>query len=107
MEAKAKRGKTRFRPDKKLLILDLYEDNNKFRWIFPLVSLLLFIFVVFTVILWETTEKQEPSYIEILMEPAAFQTFGVGANIRHPGIKVVDKLGVINMHTNLECLEQY
>ena len=90
-----KRGKTRLRPEKGFLIIDFYEDRNKFRWIFPLATLLLFIFVVFTIIVSTTEERKEPSKVKIDIEPANYQIFGhYKSNIRDPGITVLDKFDV-------------
>ena len=94
-EKQIKRGVTRMRPENVFLIIDFYEDRNKFRWIFPLAMLMLFIFIIFTIVIKQPAEKKEPYYIELSVEPANYQLFGKNQNnIRDPGIKIMDKNGV-------------
>ena len=90
-----KRGKTRLRPEKTFLVIDFYEDKNKFRWIFPLATLLVFIFVVFTIIVSGKKEVKEASKIQLSVEPANYQVIGTNqSSLREPGITVLDKYDV-------------
>ena len=97
-EAPNTQRKFRLKPDDSLLVIDFYEDRHKFRWIFPLSTLFVFIFMVFTIFTSQPLEQKSPSKVELDLEPANFQVLGHEKfNVRQPLIKVLDRNNVCGL----------
>ncbi len=76
------------------MVIDLYEDRHRGRFAFPLIILILFLFIVFTIIAATEDPDLKPDTIELQVPSSSELVIGFEKANRTSKQRIVNKLGV-------------